>query len=193
MCILFTAVVWGFALYFFFQGLSTWQVTCRSHFGFIYDVVCCTNPNPVCLLLFWHRKRQQSLVSIIGTVSCCHSLTTTTFGISSPPLLCLDLSWYEHCVFCSFGSPDMWHIYSKPDSIFSFKLFTSQKTAIFSPLLFPLRSFWPWTMTSTPSRETKSTSFRFVRSSVRSSARPLPYHLSSLVCIFSTFSKGAAS
>ncbi|KAF0030733.1 hypothetical protein F2P81_017464 [Scophthalmus maximus] len=26
VCILFTAVVWGFALYFFFQGLSTWQV-----------------------------------------------------------------------------------------------------------------------------------------------------------------------
>ncbi|XP_007576024.1 SID1 transmembrane family member 2 isoform X3 [Poecilia formosa] len=27
VCILFTAVVWGFALYFFFQGLSTWQKT----------------------------------------------------------------------------------------------------------------------------------------------------------------------
>lgn len=27
VCILFTAVVWGFALYFFFQGLSTWQVS----------------------------------------------------------------------------------------------------------------------------------------------------------------------
>lgn len=27
ICILFTAVVWGFALYFFFQGLSTWQKT----------------------------------------------------------------------------------------------------------------------------------------------------------------------
>ncbi|XP_043936900.1 SID1 transmembrane family member 2 [Protopterus annectens] len=27
MCILFTAVVWGFALFFFFQGLSTWQKT----------------------------------------------------------------------------------------------------------------------------------------------------------------------
>ncbi|KAM9318225.1 SID1 transmembrane family member 2 isoform 2-T2 [Pholidichthys leucotaenia] len=26
-CILFTAVIWGFALYFFFQGLSTWQKT----------------------------------------------------------------------------------------------------------------------------------------------------------------------
>ncbi|MBN3307046.1 SIDT2 protein, partial [Amia calva] len=26
VCILFTAVVWGFALFFFFQGLSTWQV-----------------------------------------------------------------------------------------------------------------------------------------------------------------------
>ncbi|XP_058866366.1 SID1 transmembrane family member 2-like isoform X2 [Acipenser ruthenus] len=26
-CILFTAVVWGFALFFFFQGLSTWQKT----------------------------------------------------------------------------------------------------------------------------------------------------------------------
>ncbi|KAK7883137.1 hypothetical protein WMY93_029311 [Mugilogobius chulae] len=27
VCILFTAIVWGFALYFFFQGLSTWQKT----------------------------------------------------------------------------------------------------------------------------------------------------------------------
>uniref|UniRef100_A0A665TVS7 SID1 transmembrane family, member 2 n=1 Tax=Echeneis naucrates TaxID=173247 RepID=A0A665TVS7_ECHNA len=27
VCILFTAVIWGFALYFFFQGLSTWQKT----------------------------------------------------------------------------------------------------------------------------------------------------------------------
>ncbi|XP_034023793.1 SID1 transmembrane family member 2 isoform X2 [Thalassophryne amazonica] len=27
VCIIFTAVVWGFALYFFFQGLSTWQKT----------------------------------------------------------------------------------------------------------------------------------------------------------------------
>ncbi|KAM9853784.1 SID1 transmembrane family member 2 isoform 2-T2 [Aulostomus maculatus] len=27
VCILFTAVVWGFALYFFFQGLSTWEKT----------------------------------------------------------------------------------------------------------------------------------------------------------------------
>uniref|UniRef100_A0A8C1CBZ5 SID1 transmembrane family, member 2 n=1 Tax=Cyprinus carpio carpio TaxID=630221 RepID=A0A8C1CBZ5_CYPCA len=27
VCILFTAVVWGFALFFFFQGLSTWQKT----------------------------------------------------------------------------------------------------------------------------------------------------------------------
>ncbi|XP_059187058.1 SID1 transmembrane family member 2 isoform X1 [Centropristis striata] len=27
VCVLFTAVVWGFALYFFFQGLSTWQKT----------------------------------------------------------------------------------------------------------------------------------------------------------------------
>ncbi|XP_041090880.1 SID1 transmembrane family member 2 isoform X5 [Polyodon spathula] len=27
LCILFTAVVWGFALFFFFQGLSTWQKT----------------------------------------------------------------------------------------------------------------------------------------------------------------------
>ncbi|CAL9684210.1 unnamed protein product [Knipowitschia caucasica] len=27
ICIVFTAVVWGFALYFFFQGLSTWQKT----------------------------------------------------------------------------------------------------------------------------------------------------------------------
>lgn len=27
VCILFTAVVWGFALYFFFQGLSTWEVS----------------------------------------------------------------------------------------------------------------------------------------------------------------------
>ncbi|XP_039987706.1 SID1 transmembrane family member 2 isoform X2 [Xiphias gladius] len=27
VCIFFTAVVWGFALYFFFQGLSTWQKT----------------------------------------------------------------------------------------------------------------------------------------------------------------------
>ncbi|XP_077423045.1 SID1 transmembrane family member 2 isoform X2 [Vanacampus margaritifer] len=27
VCIVFTAVVWGFALYFFFQGLSTWQKT----------------------------------------------------------------------------------------------------------------------------------------------------------------------
>uniref|UniRef100_A0AAY4E7Z4 SID1 transmembrane family member 2 n=1 Tax=Denticeps clupeoides TaxID=299321 RepID=A0AAY4E7Z4_9TELE len=27
VCILFTAVIWGFALFFFFQGLSTWQKT----------------------------------------------------------------------------------------------------------------------------------------------------------------------
>lgn len=27
VCVLFTAVVWGFALFFFFQGLSTWQKT----------------------------------------------------------------------------------------------------------------------------------------------------------------------
>lgn len=27
VCVLFTAVVWGFALYFFFQGLSTWEKT----------------------------------------------------------------------------------------------------------------------------------------------------------------------
>lgn len=26
LCIVCTSVVWGFALFFFFQGLSTWQV-----------------------------------------------------------------------------------------------------------------------------------------------------------------------
>uniref|UniRef100_A0A3Q1BGN9 SID1 transmembrane family, member 2 n=1 Tax=Amphiprion ocellaris TaxID=80972 RepID=A0A3Q1BGN9_AMPOC len=43
VCILFTAVVWGFALYFFFQGLSTWQKTpaeSREH-------------NRDCILLFF--------------------------------------------------------------------------------------------------------------------------------------------
>lgn len=27
LCIICTSVVWGFALFFFFQGLSTWQVS----------------------------------------------------------------------------------------------------------------------------------------------------------------------
>lgn len=27
LCIVCTSVVWGFALFFFFQGLSTWQVS----------------------------------------------------------------------------------------------------------------------------------------------------------------------
>ena len=27
LCIVYTSVVWGFALFFFFQGLSTWQVS----------------------------------------------------------------------------------------------------------------------------------------------------------------------
>ncbi|KAF5896484.1 SID1 transmembrane family member 2 isoform X3, partial [Clarias magur] len=43
VCILFTAVVWGFALFFFFQGLSTWQKTpaeSREH-------------NRDCILLFF--------------------------------------------------------------------------------------------------------------------------------------------
>lgn len=49
--------------------------------------------------LLWHRKLQLSLVSTTGTASCYHSLTTTTFGISCPPSLCLDPSWYyESCL-----------------------------------------------------------------------------------------------
>lgn len=31
LCIICTSVVWGFALFFFFQGLSTWQVSCCPH------------------------------------------------------------------------------------------------------------------------------------------------------------------
>lgn len=63
VCILFTAVVWGFALYFFFQGLSTWQVSnsemhthtrlhrvqnvLNSHMMPLYFVVCSENSGRV--------------------------------------------------------------------------------------------------------------------------------------------------
>lgn len=33
LCIVCTSVVWGFALFFFFQGLSTWQVRSCQEVG----------------------------------------------------------------------------------------------------------------------------------------------------------------
>uniref|UniRef100_A0A3B1JFR8 SID1 transmembrane family member 2 n=1 Tax=Astyanax mexicanus TaxID=7994 RepID=A0A3B1JFR8_ASTMX len=37
VCVLFTAVVWGFALFFFFQGLSTWQVSYSDSHTFTHS------------------------------------------------------------------------------------------------------------------------------------------------------------
>lgn len=99
VCILFTAVVWGFALYFFFQGLSTWQVSHTHTHTNLWDLGSCEKTLGLLVSLLWYRKLQLSLVSTTGTASCYHSLTTTTFGISCPPSLCLDPSWYyESCL-----------------------------------------------------------------------------------------------
>lgn len=57
----------------------------------------------------YHRKHQRSLVSTTGTASCFHSLTTTTFGTSSPPSPCSDPSWYDPvCLFVVLSRSCFW-------------------------------------------------------------------------------------
>uniref|UniRef100_A0A8C7SL69 SID1 transmembrane family member 2 n=1 Tax=Oncorhynchus mykiss TaxID=8022 RepID=A0A8C7SL69_ONCMY len=80
VCILFTAVVWGFALFFFFQGLSTWQKTpaeSREH-------------NRDCIVLsffddhdIWHFL---SSIAMFGSflVSVCLDLVKVIFSDESP-------------------------------------------------------------------------------------------------------------
>lgn len=98
VCILFTAVVWGFALYFFFQGLSTWQVSnSEMHTHMVtWSSKCFKLLHDTALLRCVLRKLQPSLASTTGTASCFHSLMTMIFGTSCPPLLCLDPFWYHH-------------------------------------------------------------------------------------------------